>query len=126
MGDTADFHIPADMSEIACPGYRNAHFSGFAELVWNKINELDRADLAHFNMLWRQECLTIIARCAYDLVEHTLNNAPVTKCVADVEDIPDIEDIPDVLEWKLGEPEETPEHVKESTFTRTESFEEWE
>jgi phosphoglycolate phosphatase-like HAD superfamily hydrolase len=52
---------------------RDSHFAGFAERLWNELQETD----VLFSMLFSRQDRTalqqIIARHAYDLVEHALN-----------------------------------------------------
>lgn len=89
------------MSESA----RDTQFKGFANLLMQEIDEQvgavtqwgvehDIDDQAKIGQELASRWQTVIARRAYDLVQHTLNHAPMTEYYADVEDIPDLTELP--------------------------------
>ena len=71
---------------------RDTHFFGFAKLL---VTEL--AKNGFVTPVYGARPYTLIAQRAYDLVEHTLDNAPGDHRAS-------LEDIPDLTEWP-AEPE---------------------
>jgi len=84
---------------------RDTQFAGFAQAIYDEMTmNVILSENRHDADVLRQEQLRIMARRAYDLVEHTINHAPVDEFEGDKGF--DARDIPDMSQW----PEEQSTH----------------
>lgn len=82
---------------------RDTHFAGFAELLWDELQETDGL----FTMMFSREDCTefraIIARRAYDLLFHCFKQYPLTDEEAHrhiIRNCPDLMELPSSQEEK--------------------------
>lgn len=72
---------------------RDVQFRGFAKALMSDLETVSTTAYASIDK-GKEAYERTVARWAYDLVEHTLEHAPLTEYEGRVEDIPDMPELP--------------------------------